>query len=120
MSGWPPKDWRALLALLGSIGGAAMLTALVWWGCWMLMPASDVWTTGTEAQRAETIRWVLWICSGTISLVIIGLGFAVNRRSFRGKLGRDGASFGFEGGEYDDDYPPSPKLPDPTFGKDVP
>jgi len=117
MSGWPPKDWRALLALLGSIGGAIALTAFVWWGCWILMPTSDQWTAGTEAHRVHTIRWVLWIAAGTISMVIIGLGFAVNRRSFKGQLGRDGASFGFEGGDDDDPTPPV-NWPDPKFGKD--
>lgn len=98
---WPPKDWRALIALLGSIAGAMALTAFVWWGCWMLMQ-SEWWSLATEPHRAETFRWVLWIAVGTIAVVIVGLGFAINRRSFRGKLGKDGATLDFEGGEGDE------------------
>ena len=103
MNSWPPKDWRSLIALLGSIGGAASLTVLVAWGVAMLLPAADWWTAATEAHRAETIRWVLWIAAGTIAVVIVGLGFAINRRSFKGRLGRDGASLDFEGGDDGDD-----------------
>lgn len=109
---WPPKDWRALIALLGSIGGAASLTVLLWWGLWMLLPAREGWTDETEVHRAETIRWALWIVAATISLVIIGLGFAVNRRSFKASLG-DKASFDFEGG--DSDAPPRLDIPSPSY-----
>lgn len=109
--GWPPKDWLALIALLGSIAGAAVLTLFVWWGCWMLLPAGHGWTAATEDHRAYTIRWVLWISAGTISLVIIGLGFAISQRKFKGQLGKDGATFDFEGGE-------RPEIPDVAFGKD--
>lgn len=116
---WPPKDWRAIIALLGSIAGAAALTALLWWGLWMLLPAKEWWTGATEEHRAQTIRIALWIVAGTISLVIIGLGFAVNRRSFKASLG-DKASFNFEGGDSDAVMPPKMEMPEPHFGKDAP
>jgi hypothetical protein len=95
---WPPKDWRALIALLGSVAGAATLTILVAWGVSVLLPGARLWTDATEAHRAETIRWVLWIAVVTIGVIIIGLGFAINRRSFKGRLSREGASLDFEGG----------------------
>lgn len=117
MTDWPPKDLRALIALLGSIAGAAVLTGVVLWGMWMLMPADRWWTAATEAHRVETIRIVLWIAAGTIALAIGGLGFAINRRSIRGKFGRDGAEFGMEGGE--DELPPL-KVPDVEFGPGTP
>ncbi len=97
MKEWPPKDWRALLALLFSVLGAVILTAFVWWGVHQLLPRADGWKVENEDERLQTIRWVLWVATGAIALVLIGLGMAINRRSFRGKIG--GADFGFEGGE---------------------
>lgn len=106
---WPPKDWRALLALVGSIAGAAVLTALVWWGCAVLLPSAE-WTRATESERLITIRWVLWIAVGAIAVVLVGLGMAINRRSFRGRIG--GAEVDFAGG--DDAAPIS--VPPVAFG----
>lgn len=111
---WPPKDWRALIALLGSILGAASLTVLLWWGLNALLPARDGWTTATEAHRAGTIRVALWIVAGTIAIVIISLGFAVNRRSFKATLGNK-ASIDFEGGE--NEQPREIELPHPNFSR---
>lgn len=107
---WPPKDWRALLALVGSIAGAAVLTALVWWGCAVLLPSAE-WTRATESERLVTIRWVLWIAVGAIAVVLVGLGMAINRRSFRGKIG--GAEVDFAGG---DDAAPTIPIPPVAFG----
>ena len=105
---WPPKDWRALIALLGSIAGAATLTMLIAWGVYLLMPAAHWWTGSTELHRAETIRWVLWIAAGTVSLVMLGLGFAINRRSMKLKL-PGGSSLETEGGE--SESPAAPAAP---------
>ncbi|WP_292960577.1 hypothetical protein [Novosphingobium sp. UBA1939] len=99
---WPPKDWRAFVALVGSILGAAVLTLFVWWGCAALLPSGH-WSTTSEAERVITIRWVLWIAVGAIAVVLVGLGMAINRRSFRGRIGA--AEVGFDGGE--DSPPPS-------------
>lgn len=115
---WPPKDWRALIALVGSIAGAAAMTGFLAWGYWLNTDGA-LWTSATEEVRAITNRWVLWIAAGTIAIVITGLGFAINQRSFRGKLGRDGASVEFEGGGDDDDSPPvvASSAPSPLFGR---
>lgn len=106
---WPPKDWRALVALVGSILGAVVLTAFVWWGVAALLPAGR-WSVASEAERVITIRWVLWIAVGAIAVVLVGLGMAINRRSFRGKLGS--AEVGFDGG---DDAAPPKDIPPPPL-----
>lgn len=108
---WPPKDWRALLALIGSIAGAAVLTAMVWWGCAVLLPSNE-WTSATEAHRLITIRWVLWIAVGAIAVVLVGLGMAINRRSFKGKIGA--AEVDFAGGE--SEATPAIQVPPVAFG----
>lgn len=108
MTAWPPKDWRALLALLGSIMGAAALTAFLAYGYWLNAEGTH-WTMRTEELRAQTSRWILWIVSGGIVLVLFSLGMAINRRSFKGTFGK--ASLGFEGGDGDEPtggYQPAP------------
>jgi hypothetical protein len=100
--GWPPKDWRALLALLFSVMGAVILTLFLWWATDQLQPDGG-WQPENEAQRLHTIRWILWIVAGSIGAVLIGLGMAINRRSFKGNIG--GSGFDFEGGEPDTSTP---------------
>ncbi len=99
MKGWPPKDWRAILALVFSVLGAVVLTGVVWWAIDKLLPGHG-WSEKTEGHRAQTIRWVLWLSSATIGAVLIGLGMAINRRSFSGNIG--GSGFNFAGGEGED------------------
>jgi hypothetical protein len=96
VNNWPPKDWRALLALVFSIVGAVVLTVFLWYGFAQLLP-KDGWTERTEASRAYTARWVLWIVAGAIAAVLLGLGMAINRRSFKGNIGQ--AGFDFQGGD---------------------
>ena len=93
---WPPKDWRAMLALVFSVLGAAVLTAFVWWGSASLLPGEG-WSPANELHRLKTARWVLWISVGGVVVVLVGLGMAINRRSFKGTLG--GSNFEFEGGD---------------------
>lgn len=107
MTGWPPKDWRALLALIFSVAGAVVLSLFVWWGVAQLLPDTEGWSKETEPARLYTIRWILWIATGSIGAVLIGLGMAINRRSFKGNVG--GSGFEFQGGE----------GPDPVVGAAV-
>ena len=93
---WPPRDWRKVLALIFSVGGAAILTALVGWGMRSLLPDQG-WTGASEVNRATTLRWVLWIAIGGVVVVLFGLGMAINRRTLHAKWG--GKSGGVEGGE---------------------
>lgn len=98
MNAWPPKDWRALLALVFSVIGAVVLTLFVWWGYYQLMPdPENGWSVSTEMHRAGTARWVLWVAIGAVAVVLVGLGMAVNRRSFKGQIGQ--ASVDFQGGD---------------------
>lgn len=93
---WPPRDWRSLLALIFSVLGAVVLSLFVWWAYAQLLPAAG-WSTATEANRATTLRWTLWIAIGAIGLVLLSLGMAINRRSLKGRWGDK--SVEFEGGE---------------------
>lgn len=96
MSSWPPKDWQKIVALVFSVGGAAALTALVWWGYAQLLPEKG-WTGSSEGHRAGTLRWVLWIAIFAIGVVLVSLGMVLNPRKFRGRMG--GAELDFEGGD---------------------
>lgn len=98
---WPPKDWRAMVALAFSVLGAAVLTAFLWWLCAHLLPGEDSWTGATELSRATTLRWVAWITAAAIGLVLLGLGFAINRRSLSAKWGDN--SLDWQGGDDSDD-----------------
>lgn len=93
---WPPRDWRALLALVFSVLGAVVLSLFVWWAYAQLLPAAG-WSPATEANRATTLRWTIWIAIGSIGLVLISLGMAINRRSLKMKSGDK--SVEFEGGD---------------------
>lgn len=94
--GWPPRDWRALAALLFSVGGAIATTVLVYLLCSMLLP-KEGWGGATEPERVSTIRWAVLIGSACILLVLVGLGMAINRRKLSGKIGEN--SFDWEGGD---------------------
>ena len=103
MNSWPPKDWRALLALVFSVLGAMVLTVFVWWVVASLLPDKG-WSAANEMHRLETTRWVVWLATGGVVVVLVGLGMAINRRSFKGNLA--GSNFEFEGG--DSDTPTTP------------
>lgn len=93
---WPPRDWRSLLALVFSVLGAVALTVLVAVGLDYLLPDRG-WTPASEGDRIATIRWVVWIATAFIGIVLVGLGMAINRRSLRLRSGDKSATF--EGGE---------------------
>lgn len=101
---WPPRDWRSVLALLFSVLGAVALTALVGMGLSFLLP-NEGWTEASESSRITTIRWVLWIATSFIGIVLVGLGMAINRRSLKLRSGDRSAEF--EGG---DDNPEDQNL----------
>lgn len=96
---WPPREWRSLLALIFSVLGGVVLTLFVWWAYALLGPGKG-WTVATELNRATTMRWVLWIATGSIGLVLLSLGMAINRRALRGQWGDK--SVEFAGGDAED------------------
>lgn len=93
MMDWPPKDWRALVALIASIIGAGVLTAFGAWLVHILWRGG--WAPATAPQRLDALATALMMALGIVGLILVGLGMAINRRTF--KLGRDG--FEASGGE---------------------
>lgn len=70
---WPPRDWRAFLALVFSIGGAGILTALLAWTIRIL-------ERGAELEAIANISYAL---ISIIGAVLLSLGLAINRRSIK-------------------------------------
>ena len=97
---WPPRDWRAIIALTASILGAAVLTAFsIWLGKLLVMFA-----TADPRMRLEVIRALATSNYGLLAIIgaiLLSLGLAINRRSVKGSA--FGASFEAAGGEDDDD-----------------
>lgn len=89
---WPPRDWRAMVALLFSILGAVVLSAFVWWAYAQLLPGKG-WSAISEVNRATTLRWTVWIAIGAIGLVLLSMGMAINRRLLRARWGDKSAEF---------------------------
>lgn len=89
---WPPlptwawADIRRLIALLATVAGAAVLTALAWWlldGLLALLKA-DV-KSPIATILAEGLVWGLKLLLTGVLLIILSLGFVMGRRQWRGK-----------------------------------
>ncbi len=102
--GWPPRDWRALIALTASIAGAAVLTGFSIW----LVKLLVMFARADPEVRMEVIRALATSNYGLLAIigaVLLSLGLAINRRSVKGSA--FGASFEAAGGEeHDDDARP--------------
>lgn len=85
LPGWPPRDWRAFMALTFSVFGAAVLTCLLAWTIRIL-------EVGKRLSEVANISYGLLAIIGAI---LLSLGLAINRRSI--KLNRDGMEL--SGGE---------------------
>lgn len=105
LPGWPPRDWRALLALLASIAGAGVLTLMLAWIVSML---------DRRGQAGELANIAYGLC-GIIGAVILALGFAINKRSFSASAGP--VSFTATGGDDEDDG--DHERPHPEPGREV-
>lgn len=92
---WPPRDWRAFIALAASIGGAAILTAVLTWQAWVLWRGG--WSPGTERQRLYYLGTAHLLTIVGVLLVLFGLGWAINRRSLKASIG--GNTIEASGGE---------------------
>ena len=93
---WPPRDWRALVALTASIVGAAVLTAFSIWLVELLVAVARA----DPSVRLEVIRALATSNYGLLAIigtVLLSLGLAINRRSVKGSA--FGASFEAAGGE---------------------
>ncbi len=99
---WPPRDWRALVALIASIAGAAVLTGFSIWLVTLLVS----FATSDASVRMEVVRALATSNYGLLAIigaVLLSLGLAINRRSVKGSA--FGASFEAAGGEEDSDDP---------------
>ena len=72
------KEWLALIALIASIGGAMALTAHRVWLIQIL----------ERAKAWDKIGDIAYLDTLIIGAVLIGFGFAINRRSI--KISKDG------------------------------
>lgn len=112
---WPPKDWRAYIALWASIIGFALLLWVAWWLLEKLLGQAD--RLIAELVRDRNVRqevgavlitiinalaWGLKLLLAGMIAVLLTLGMAINRRSIR--LGKEG----LEASGGDGDAPPLP------------
>lgn len=89
---WPPRDWRALLALIASVLGAATLTGFA---VWVVTIIRD-WH-GLDELRIRAMANALYGLLFIVGIVLVSLGLAINRRSVKGSI--LGASFEASGGD---------------------
>lgn len=72
------KEWLALIALMASIGGAAVLTLNRVWLI-RILERAKAWADIADIAKLDTV---------IIGAIILALGFAINRRTI--KLSKDG------------------------------
>ncbi|HET7596701.1 MAG TPA: hypothetical protein VFK15_07195 [Burkholderiales bacterium] len=90
-----PKDLRAFIALLASIGGTMALTLAVVGVILILWRGG--WSAGTELARIDKIGLIAVLVTVIMGVVMVSLGLAINRRTVKGSA--FGASFEAEGGD---------------------
>jgi hypothetical protein len=81
------KEWLALVALVASIAGAAILTANRVWLI-QILERAKAYADIADIAKLDTI---------IIGIVLLSFGLAINRRSVKGKMGP--AEFEASGGE---------------------
>lgn len=90
-----PRDLRAFIALLASIGGTMALTlgvvgiVLILW--------RGGWAVGTENARIDKIGLIAILVTIIMGVTMTSLGLAINRRQLKGSA--FGASFEASGGD---------------------
>lgn len=95
LPGWPPRDLRAFVALVASIGGAIMLTALLAW----IIRVFQLW------HLPDPMANIAYGLLAIIGVILMSLGLAINRRSV--KASGLGFSLDATGG---DDAPTPPNV----------
>lgn len=90
-----PRDLRAFLALMASVGGTMALTGIIVGVVLILWRGG--WSTGTEIARIDKIGLIAVLLTVIMGVTMTGLGLAINRRSLKG--GAFGASFEATGGD---------------------
>ncbi len=90
-----PRDLRAFIALIGSIGGTMALTGIIVGIIWVLWRGG--WAGGTELARIDKIGLIAILLTVIMGVTMTSLGLAINRRSVKGSA--FGASFEATGGD---------------------
>ena len=95
---WPARDWRAWIALMFSIVGAAVLTYFAWHLVKLLHHDADALIQALLTDRDRflrdeiaqvlttiiaTLAWGLKLLLGGVIAVILSLGLAINRRTVK-------------------------------------
>lgn len=90
-----PRDLRAFVALIASIGGTMALTAIICGVIYLLWRGG--WSTGTELARIDKIGLIAILLTVIMGVTMTGLGLAINRRTLKANVG--GSGFEASGGE---------------------
>ena len=99
LPGWPPRDWRKLLAMILLSGGGMAITVVAW----RLISLVAERSTGDPWPLAYSLYGAL----GLLGLVLVSLGWTLGKSTVSGTIG--GASFSAAGGDGGDD-PPTPSV----------
>jgi hypothetical protein len=94
-----PRDLRAFIALMASIGGTMALTCVAVWIVWILWQGG--WAKGTESIRIDKIGLIAVLVIVIMGVTMTSLGLAINRRTLRANIG----SSGFEASGGDEPTP---------------
>ena len=92
---WAPRDWRAMIALVASIAGAAVLTAFSAWLV-MLVVAFARADAALRGRAIDVLAASNYGLLAIIGAILLSLGLAINRRSL--KASAFGASLEADGG----------------------
>lgn len=80
--GWPPRDWRAFIALMASVAGAAVLTVVSWRIITILRDMGRAYPE-TRLEVIKALANSNYGLLGIIGAVLLSLGLAINRRSIK-------------------------------------
>lgn len=94
-----PRDLRAFIALVASIGGTMALTGMAVWLVWILWKGG--WPVSTAPLRIEKIGLIAVLVIVIMGVTMTSLGLAINRRTLRANIG----SSGFEASGGDEPTP---------------
>lgn len=101
LPGWPPRDWRAFVALVASVAGAAVLTG---YSVWVVSVIRAIpLTRETAPLIIRALANSNYMLLAIIGAVLLSLGLAINRRTLKFSK----AGFEASGG---DDGPSEPAL----------
>jgi hypothetical protein len=110
LPGWPPRDWRKLLAMFLLSGGGMAITVVVWRLVTLVAERSvgDPWP----------LAYSLYGALGLLGLVLVSLGWTLGKSTVSGTMGA--ASFSASGGDGGDDPVGAPTVTTTTKTEVVP